>query len=52
MRNAGLQIEFSRNGRKRLVIIRRIGGWDGEPPDLDDTSQLLLPANPPEVGGK
>ena len=51
VRNAGLQIEFSRNGRERIVVIRRIRGWDGEPPDLDDTSQPLLP-KPPEVGGK
>ena len=51
LQNAGWKLESSRTGRKRLVIIRRIGGWDGEPPDLDDTSQPPLP-KPPEVGGK
>ena len=51
LQKAGWKIEFSRNGRDRIVEIRRIRRWDGEPPDLDDTSQPPLP-KPPEVGGK
>ena len=51
LQNAGLELESSRTGRERIVTIRLIGGWDSEPPDLDDTSQPPLPALP-EVGGK
>ena len=42
LRKAGWKVEFSRNGRERIVTIRRIGGWDSEPPDLDGTSQLRM----------
>ncbi len=51
LQKAGLELESSRSGRERIVTIRLNGGWDSEPPDLDDTSQPLPPALP-EVGGK
>jgi hypothetical protein len=43
VRQAGWAVEYPRNGREgRVVIIRRIGGWDGDRPDLDVTSRPSL----------
>jgi hypothetical protein len=63
MRLAGWELEFSRSGSERIVIIRRTGGWDDDPPDLDaETSpnpRTLFPpageppaAAPSEVGAR
>jgi hypothetical protein len=37
LQKAGLELEYPRTGRERLVVIRRIAAGEGEPPDLDDT---------------
>lgn len=42
LRKVGLRIERTRTGQERTVIIRKVGGWDGDPPYLDDNS----PAQP------
>lgn len=42
LRTAGWHLDFERNRNERLVVIQRLGAWDGAPPDLDDTKDLLL----------
>jgi hypothetical protein len=45
LRAAGWELTFERNGTERIVVIRRLKAWEGAPPNLDDTTDLL-----PEVG--